>query len=493
VHGKRDGIDSPLRVMNDRALEAGVSRARGRQALSVGAAQFGVPSLVTPPKELPKEPDRVYASNEHLWQALINERVRATMIVQLPDFWLSEWFPLRPGLFHTPAGHVSRQTAQRFLLSGPGAAPDARKDFERWFGRTFSPELISRLPPNAHVYDPRGKSLMLDGGVGCVRLKARDLLAGRAWFMGASSTAVAHEGVPVAVPDSLYGRVIERIAARGACRCQLIGRLTHIPEDLDPLYRDLVGLPQLYVMVEQLEFSRTPADTLFLANGAVLIEAQSTGEKPEHEWALADGIYAAYVSFLPGIPNAIHEAAAWLSEIYVGELLDGRVLTDFDEQVRRFSGTAFSLEKVMGGGVSTIDAERFLGRCAASAQTRQEFTYRIGTLNIGMIGDILVMGDKNIVAGPGGAAAGPGGVAAAGNSAAAAGQAAASAGHSSARVGLAARAKASVWAKLFGFLAVVSTLTATLLLIAGITEVGIAGYIVAVISIVVGVIPLFRD
>lgn len=56
-----------------------------------------------------------------------------------------------------------------------------------------------------------------------------------------------------------------------------------------------------------------------------------------------------------------------------------------------------------------------------------------------------------------------------------------------------AKAKASTLAKISGLIALVATALATVLLIVNVTNVGIAGYIVAVISALVAIIPLFRQ
>ena len=174
--------------MTDGELKTGLSQARGDQVLGLTAAQLGVRNLGATPTELPRVRDQVYTSNQELWHALIDERLRATAIVRLENFWLSEWFPLRPGLFHTPRGRRNRSTANRYLLGGPGVSDEGLRQFQDRFGRHVSPQVLRHLQlESAVVYDPYGKSFMLDGGVGCVRLKCKQIPAGRAWFMGASS------------------------------------------------------------------------------------------------------------------------------------------------------------------------------------------------------------------------------------------------------------------------------------------------------------------
>lgn len=479
-------------IMTDGRLETGLSRMKGRQVLDLAASQLGVRNLTAASVEAPRVEDRVYTSNDKLWRALIGERVRATAVVKLEDFWLSEWFPLRPGLFHTQRGRANRQRANRYLLTGPGASPDALREFHNIFGRNISPEILNRFKAEStYVYSPHGKTMMLDGGIGCIRLKSNQLSTGRVWFMGAASTPMAHQGIPIALPDNLYGKFIDRIATDGSICCTLTGQLHHVPPDFDPLYRDLVDIPQVYVLVDQLKPSTHAANTFFVADGAVMVEAKSGGRPPEGAWDMADGIYAAFISFFPCMPNAVSIAAKWLADVYVGEVVRGRVLTDFDEQVRRFDGTMFSLEQVMGGRVSRIDAERLLGsRCAASPHEVQQFIQRIETVN-GDVRNLSITGSGNAVAGDGSAAAGSGGAAAVGASAAAAQGATAKVEHSSALAELAKRARASRWAKTFGAIALIATGAATALLALNVTDVGIAGYILAVIAVAVGVIPLF--
>ena len=418
-------------TMTDDTLEAGLSRMTGRQVLDLSTSQLGVRNLIATPVEVPKGADRAYRSNDELWHALLNERLRATAVIRLENFWLSEWFPLRPGLFHTRRGRDNRERANRYLLTGPGVSPDALREFHNLFRRDISPDILNRFRlESTYVYSPHGKTMMLDGGVGCIRLKPKQLPAGQVWFMGATSKPSAHQGVPVALPDHLYQRFIDQIATEGSIRCTLTGQLRHVPPDFDPLYRGLVGIPQVYVLVDELEPSRNETDVFFIADGAVMVKGKSGGPPPEGTWDLADGIYAAFVSFLPRIPNAISLAAQWLADVYVAEVLGGRVLTDFDEQIRRFDGTTFSLEHVMGGRISTVDAEHLLTRCGASPHEVQQFIQRIEIVN-GDVRNVNIVGSGNVVAGDGSAAAGPGGAAAAGTSAAATQGATAEVRHSS--------------------------------------------------------------
>jgi hypothetical protein len=462
--------------------------------LAVAAAQIAQRNLAAPPPAAARPVrDRAYTTNEDLWRDLISDNVRAPAVIRLIDFWLSDWFPLRPGLYHTPAAHSHRAMARGHLLSGPDVNNESLQELEHLTQHRLSRKLIGRLrPESTYVYDPYGKCLMLDGGVGCVRFKPKQLPEGEVWFMGASSTPVAHQGIPVALPDSLYSEFAEKSDGKGYFRCMLTGRLTYIPADFDPLYRDLVGIPQVYLRVDTMQASDVDTEVAFLADGAVTVLAPPVDRPPTGSWDLANGVYAAFVSFHPGKPDYIEDATQWLAEVYAGELLNGRIITDFDERTRRFAGTIFSLEQVMHGNIPIDDSEEVLHRCAASQRVLVQFNQRIETVN-GNVGNIIVdervIGDNNVVATGGSVAAGPGGAAAAHGSAAAV-RGAAAAGQASANRRFVEQAKKSHRVKLAGLIALLATIAATALLVSGITDLGIAGYVVAVISVIVGIIPL---
>jgi hypothetical protein len=108
-------------------------------------------------------------------------------------------------------------------------------------------------------------------------------------------------------------------------------------------------------------------------------------------------------------------------------------------------------------------------------------------------GDRNIVGDDNTVAYEAAAAAGPKGAAATDQSAAATEGAVATVGPSPASAGFVDRAKNSRWVRAFAVIALLATLAATGLLIAGVTDLGVAGYILAVVAVIVGVIPLLSS
>ena len=150
------------------------------------------------------------------WRSVLNESLRTTAVVHLENFWLSEWMPLRPGLYHTNKARERRKDAQHHVIAGPGGREAYRRDFESLLGRPVDPALLDRFgAPYSHVFDPYGKKALVDGGFGCVRLRQHRMGGGLTWFMGASSTPVAHEGMPVALSERHYSEVVHRVADEG--------------------------------------------------------------------------------------------------------------------------------------------------------------------------------------------------------------------------------------------------------------------------------------
>jgi hypothetical protein len=150
-----------------------------------------------------------------------------------------EWFPRSPGLFHTKRGEIAREDPAHYRTS-----------------RSFEEHHAS---PHPIVYDLYGKIRMLEGGLGCIRLLPKQTECGTLWFMSASSTQSAHEGVPIAMSDSDYNKCIGYITQHGVMPCSITGRLRFLPKPLLSLYGDYVDVPGLYLLVEDLEPARSYA------------------------------------------------------------------------------------------------------------------------------------------------------------------------------------------------------------------------------------------
>ena len=63
--------------------------------------------------------------------------------------------------------------------------------------------------------------------------------------------------------------------------------------------------------------------------------------------------------------------------------------------------------------------------------------------------------------------------------------------HFAAMAKLAEKVRSSTWVKISGLIALIAVVTATVLLMTGVTDIGVAGYAVALISLLAAIIPLF--
>ena len=212
----------------------------------------GTANYLLPAAQLTRShPDVIFATNEEIWNAILPplELLHANVNARLDSFYLFEWFPRSPGLFHTLEGKQARQVAENFRQRVPVARLLPRQKIDQNAdpdqGRDF-----------LEIYDPYGKIAMFQGGIGCVRLRSKPVGLEELWFMSASSSGVAHEGFPVAIPDHLYRDCIDDIRRFGAIRCTIRGKLRFLPEPLVQLYRGYRGVPQLYLLAEEVEFAR---------------------------------------------------------------------------------------------------------------------------------------------------------------------------------------------------------------------------------------------
>ncbi len=317
-------------------------------------SQVGIANYLLPPEGLEPKPDRTYTDNKSLWGAMLEERLRATITLKLKDFFLSEWFPRSPGLFYTPEAEGARADAMNFVLSAPRLSQlrgidDA--DRERHAELAYTTDAT---PDYMYIFDPYGKISMLKGGIGCIRLKDKVVESGRVWFLSASSTLVAHEGFPVALPNQLYERYIDQIASEGALSCTLIGRLQFLPQPLVKLFEDYSSIPQLYLLAEKiipLDIRKTAQRRPLRVSVAVSFQSEYEGQPR---------MYASYVTFDPGQAGSLKTRIDWLENTYVSGMYQGRIVTDFDEQTIRFRGAVFSLEKVMNNGLQKSEVATFI-------------------------------------------------------------------------------------------------------------------------------------
>ena len=298
-------------------------------------------ALFVRPQELPQEADRKHRSNADFWRDVLDpQQAIAECVVCLEGFNVFEWIPRNPGLFHTSRAAWAREEANYHIRSISSAKywdfqtnADGPPNHAGAFRTITSGKRAHKI-----IYTPQGKSSMLQGGVGCVRLRPVELKrGGMHWFMSATSSDAPDEGIPLLVPDAIYRRIIDEIRRTGNKPCNIIGRTKFIPAKFSDLYSRTYRIQRLYIDVESLEQSQKERPA-----GEVSVATSFLSEFEGHP-----KIYASYVTFDPGFRGAQESATEWMKEEYVEGLYKGTVLTDFDQQQGAIQGTLFSLEQVM--------------------------------------------------------------------------------------------------------------------------------------------------
>jgi hypothetical protein len=305
------------------------------QIRDIGLAQVRNRAYLTKPISLKKRRDREYSDNSAFWHDLLKEEIRATFVVCLSDFQLFEWFPRSPGLYHTPDAARARQEAMHHVDYKFPGEKDVIRDHANPLRRGSSKRTDDQN--RQIVFTPTGKLSMLQGGIGCIRLKPIKFPHGIYWFMSASSTGSPDEGIPVAVSNEHYTTAIEFIQQYGYCQCDLTGTVKFIDEQHSDLYSSFGRVPQMYIEIDDLVPARVE-----IGEPEVSV---AVSFKSEFEGRV--GVYAAYVTFNPKEPSSREEAVDWLNREYVKGRYSGEIITDFDQQATSFSRVLFSLETIM--------------------------------------------------------------------------------------------------------------------------------------------------
>lgn len=306
-----------------------------------------------------------YSDNESLWRDVQSGILTGYSPILLKSFDLFQWIPRSPGLYYTESAKYSRNEAMGHLDRNFEAAPIRCID-HAW--ELNEGEVGERQDWDyTLVFAPKGKQSMLDGGIGCVRLKPVIINDQPLWLMSASSDGIAHKGFPLAVPIQLHSLYNERIIKEGALACNIRGHLMFLPHPFTQLFDSPFDnyLQPLYLQVEDiepLEFDSglRPREV----SGAVSFVSDYKG--------YAD-IYASYVTFSPKGHTSYKRAVSWLKSEYVESHYGGRIITDFDQTKMAFPGAALSLRKIMSRELKKGELEESLELMHAQARVDQFF------------------------------------------------------------------------------------------------------------------------
>src|SRR5579859_4001687 len=262
-----------------------------------------------------KGPDKIYHHNNSFWEDLSTDKLKRTDLnIILEGFYIFDWFPRSPGLYYTPSGRRARENAGSDILS---------------------------IDEGVIIYNPDGKTSMLNGGVGNIKLMPITLAEKPHFFLSASSNGWCDEGLPIALPAELYNDVVEEIVTRGVVERVIIGKLNYMPTSLSAVYSHYTEVPKMYLKVNDLRYieghrSRSKEEL------RVRVAVSFTGQFRDQR-----NTYATYTTFDPSQRGSFEESIQWMEEEYVQKKFNGRIVTDFDQTRSHFPDAPFSLGRVM--------------------------------------------------------------------------------------------------------------------------------------------------
>lgn len=234
--------------------------------------------------------DKSYSDNETFWKDALGIQHFPSMRIRLQGFHLTEWTPSAPGRYFTPDAQYSRRKAE------------------------------TSYRPSRNEYDLDGKNLMILGGVGSFRLGVREINGKGHYFLGASSSGVSHEGIPVALNEPHYRQVIQIIRMYGGSKVTLVGTLQLLPIDLSPLDYDR-GIPKYCLVLDEIEDAQPSPNWGLFTTVAITFRG-------------LNGWGWSFCTFQPDpIDKNLHRAVNWLKSYATrySATKDPSIMADFDE------------------------------------------------------------------------------------------------------------------------------------------------------------------
>ncbi|SJM96584.1 hypothetical protein [Crenothrix polyspora] len=300
-------------------------RANDISEILVDALKTVLYEKIQPQKVVSKAPDKTYYDNTSFWKDALSERHFPGAYICLEGFHLMEWLPFAPGRYFTERAEWSREYAMR------------------------------RISADREEYLPDGKASMVQGGIGAIRLSEKAINGSTIYFLGASSTGISHQGVPIALPLEEYRKVIPVIKEYGGCQVKLIGTLQSLTEKMPSLHFDR-NVPRYCFFAEEVVFQNPSPRNLLITTVAAMFSTHKTWRSRNYESTNLDKSWT-FCSFSPASSSrSVNSAAEWLLD-YAARYSNGEptILTDFDEHYRVFPcSVEFPISDIVRG---TIDWE----------------------------------------------------------------------------------------------------------------------------------------
>ena len=267
-----------------------------------------------------------YENNESFWEDIIENKLYEGAYISLKEFNLTEWIPLSPGSYFLPESKRAREDAKRYFFS------------------------------EGLEYLPTGKNYMVLGGMGSLRLSSKYINYKRYFFLGATSNGVTHQGIPIAIKEDDYTKLIGKIKDEGGVLCNISGSLEVIPKSISIIqYKGKIA--KYYILVDKIEFIDFSQKNVLASTIAIMFPSSYRSD-------IADfGDYQtnlnkswSFCYFNPSSDESLNKAILWLTDYAnrYSRMDNPPIFNDFDEYYNHFPNRIeFTLKSLISGEIDT--------------------------------------------------------------------------------------------------------------------------------------------
>ncbi len=285
-------------------------------------------------RAIPHTVDRSYFDNASFWRDALSSQHFPGAYIRLDDFHLLEWLPFSPGRYFTRSAEFERQRAAK------------------------------RISEERHEYLPEGKTSMVRGGIGAIRLAEKIVNGSTIHFLGASSSGISHQGIPVVLPSEEYRKVIPIIKERGGCKVKLVGSLQTMNKNFPSLDFD-ARIPRYCLFAEEVTVKEASIHNELLTTVAIMFttngEAARCYDYRNKSWT--------FCSFHPSSHRRDERtyAVEWLLNYARRYSHDyPTILTDFNEHYGFPCKVEFPISDIIYGTVDWKTLSVYKQRCGVT-------------------------------------------------------------------------------------------------------------------------------
>jgi len=301
----------------------------GHQLLSYIADFIGAVFYSKGAQIPPAMADHTFDSNKTFWKYISDQYRIFSGRVKLENMAVTDWFPRTPGRYYTQNAVETRKRVQPSSMTPNGFA----------------------------IYEPDMKASLIDqGGLGTLRFK-RTSFDGNDYYLGtASSTRYCHTGVPIAIPQYF----IDRDEHFFAHKYDLFGTLADVPPKIDALAHYTHNTPHIFLVVDDLK-RKEPSKPPLIITPAILFVSEQLAASLDPNYKSDDKLatFASYITCASQSKVILDEAREWIWS-YTNKY-EGRIITDYDEQMPAFPDAPLSIAKVISGQVTHQVINQYMG------------------------------------------------------------------------------------------------------------------------------------